>query len=157
MRFVLAAALCAGCVSIDVREPGGTEIGALEAIMRASPRTCPADRTAENAQSGVAGGEAVGVTITEIARTPLADGSGALRTRRIVVAPGGALPWHEHSGRQGMAIVVAGQLLETRNSCRDPMRYFPGDVARETADLAHAWANDSDAPATLLAIDVVRD
>lgn len=149
---VLAAGL-AGCVSVETTR---IEDGGVAALMRAAPRECPAGRIAANAHTGAAT-EASGITMTEIARTPLADGSGDLRTRRVVFAPGGHLPWHEHSGRQGMAIVMAGELVETRNMCLDQLTYRAGDVARETADLAHSWRNESGEEAVILAIDVVRD
>ena len=160
MRLIgiaVATLALSGCVSIDVQPPPMPRTNAdatLAAIMRAEPRQCPTGSVQANARtSGET--ERIGVAETEIARTPLANGETAVRTRRLVIQPGGVLPWHAHAERQGMALIVSGTMTEYRNSCREPLVYRAGDVARETADLAHMWRNESRSEAVILAIDVV--
>ncbi len=155
-RLVLAglAAGLAGCVSVDVHDVQAT-MDASHALASTHVRECPAARTQANARSG---GETqrVGVEEVEIARTPMAGEDRFIRTRRLVIQPGGVLPWHAHDARQGMAIILSGEMTEYRNNCLDPIVYRAGDVARETPDLAHMWRNESHATATILAVDVVR-
>lgn len=140
-----------GCVSVEVTE---TPDALLAALAQTNVRACPADRR----QAGVrTSGEAerIGVEEREIARVPLSGGRGALRLRRLDVAPGGVLPWHEHSARQGMALILEGEMTEYRNDCLDPIRYRAGDAVRETAETAHYWRNEGSAPAAILVSDVL--
>lgn len=150
------AAFAAGCISIDVDEHHAAPAdAALAAFNGAHVRECPADRVEAGAH---ASGEAAtsGVTIEDVALTPIAgEPSRALRLRRLVVAPGGAVAWHDHAAVQGMALLVSGEMVETRNSCRERMIYRAGDIAREDADTAHSWRNDSNADAVFLVAHVV--
>jgi quercetin dioxygenase-like cupin family protein len=156
MRRVMAAAalgLLGACVSTSAETAAPD--AALAAINNARMLECPADRvqadahtSGETANVGVAG-ETIGVI-------PLAsDPTRVVRLRRLTVAPGGTIGWHDHTAVQGMALMVAGEMVETRNSCRDRMTYRAGDVAREDAGTAHSWRNESDQPAVVLTAHVL--
>jgi quercetin dioxygenase-like cupin family protein len=150
---VCAAALVSACVSINANV-SETDT-ALSAVRNARLRECPADRTQPNARSG-ADAQSSGVTSVDIAFTPLAsDPNRAVRLRRIIVAPGGVIAWHDHAAIQGMALIVSGEMIEFRNTCLDPIRYVAGDVAREDAGTAHGWRNESDEEAVILVAHVV--
>jgi quercetin dioxygenase-like cupin family protein len=153
MRLVLlgAAAFLSACTTSAAAGPEP----ALSAIQSAHVRTCPPGRTQANARSG-SDAQSSGVTIEDVAFTPLAsDPARAVRLRRIVVAPGGVIAWHEHTALQGMALIVSGEITEFRNTCLDPLIYRPGDVAIEDANTAHGWRNLSNAPALILVSHVV--
>lgn len=127
----------------------------LLAIQNARINECPVGRTLENARfsSDV---ESVGVETVDIALTPLAsDPSRAVRLRRLTVAPGGVIAWHDHRAVQGMALVVSGEMTEFRNTCLDPIRYRAGDVAREDAATAHGWRNAGSSPAVIITAHVI--
>lgn len=143
-------ALLGACVSVSVEDSTIGGGNALRAIEHARVRECPASRRQDNAQS--AGfGEASGVTAEDIALTPVAgDPARAVRLRRIVVAPGGVIPWHDHAQIQGMALLVSGEMTELRNSCLDPMVYRAGDIAIEDAQTAHSWRNTGHEDAVVL-------
>ncbi|MBL8531256.1 MAG: cupin domain-containing protein [Hyphomonadaceae bacterium] len=149
-----AAVLLAGCVSVNAQvrhEPDA----ALAAFENARLRECPAARVQAGAH---ASGEAqnAGVTGETIGVAPLAsDPTRVVRLRRLTIAPGGAIAWHDHAAVQGMALMVAGEMVETRNSCLDRMTYRAGDVAVEDASTAHSWRNESDAPAIVLTAHVL--
>ena len=71
------------------------------------------------------------------------------------MAPGGVIAWHDHRAVQGMALMVSGEMVELRNTCLDPITYRAGDVAREDAETAHSWRNETSEPAVVLVSHVV--
>lgn len=153
LTALLALALT-GCVSVRVEEHV-REDATLAAFEDAQVRACPAARTQANARS-----EGFGPTSNteaqDIAFAPIAHDPGhALRLRRIVVAPGGVIAWHDHTVLQGMALLVSGEMVEARNTCLDLITYHAGEVAIEDAGTAHGWRNDGQAPAVILVAHVV--
>ena len=79
------------------------------------------------------------------------------RLRRLVVDPGGVVPWHEHKERPALIYIVSGQITEYRSSCVVPIVHKAGDLAVESGDLAHWWKNTSKKPAILISSDVLPD
>jgi quercetin dioxygenase-like cupin family protein len=150
--IALAACGISSCVSIDANVETTTD-AALTAFQNARVLTCPSPQ-ADAHTSGEA--QSVGVVGEDIAFTPLAsDPTRSVRLRRLTIAPGGAIAWHDHRAVQGMALMVSGQMVETRNSCRERMTYRAGDVALEDAGTAHSWRNESDEPAVVLTAHVL--
>lgn len=148
-----AAALLSACVSVSVEEHSVD--GASAGVQNVRVRTCPPGRTQTNARTE-GFGPTIGVTSADIALTALAhDPTRALRLRRIVVQPGGIIAWHDHAAIQGFAVIAAGEMVELRNTCHDPLTYRAGDVAMEDAGTAHSWRNESDAEAVVLVSHVV--
>lgn len=77
-----------------------------------------------------------------------------LRLRRLVVQPGGIVPYHSHQGRPALIITVSGQITEFRSTCSVGIVHHAGDVAREADGISHYWVNESREPAVLLSADV---
>ena len=145
----------AGCVSISVDDNSDSPDRALAAIQNAHVRECPASRTQADAQTE-GFGPTSGVVSADIAFTPLAsDPTRSVRLRRITVAPGGVIAWHDHTGIQGMALLVSGEMVELRNTCLDPITYRAGDVAIEDAATAHSWRNETRRDAVIMVAHVV--
>lgn len=154
LTTVLAAVLSASCVSINANVTAAPD-PALAAIQGARVRECPADRQQADAQREGFGPQS-GVVGEDIALTPVAsDPTRAVRLRRLTVAPGGVIAWHDHAAVQGMALLVAGEMVEIRNTCLDRLTYRAGDVAREDVGTAHSWRNETDEPAIVLVAHVV--
>lgn len=154
-RIFAATLLITGCVSIDVQENSIQPDAVLVAIENAHVRECPASRVQAGARTEGFGAQR-GVEGVDIAITPLAsDPTRAVRLRRLTIAPGGIIAWHDHSVNQGMALMVAGEMVELRNSCLDPITYRAGDVAREDAGTAHSWRNETTETAVVLVAHVV--
>lgn len=152
--FLSVALLATACVSVNANVTT-TPDATLLAVQNARVRECPAERTQANARAEGFGAQA-GVVGEDIALTPIAsDPTRAVRLRRLTVAPGGVIAWHDHTAVQGMALLVSGEMVELRNSCLDPIIYRAGDVAREDAATAHSWRNETDAPAIVLVSHVV--
>jgi len=124
--------------------------------MAAAPEACPPDQVEAGFRTS---GPSEGVGITaELMATAELNGEFAghvLRTRRIIIAPGGELPWHAHDVRQGLGIIVSGVFTEYQNDCRVELNRGPGSISRETESLAHYWRNEGEEPVILIAVDVV--
>ena len=80
-----------------------------------------------------------------------------LRTRRITIAPGGSVAWHQHQRRPGVAYVIEGTLIEVRDDGSAPrsIQRTAGDAVFESTGVLHGWRNNSDQPATAVVIDLV--
>lgn len=77
-----------------------------------------------------------------------------LRMRRLVVQPGGVVPFHSHAGRPALILTVSGEITEYRTSCAAPITHHAGDLSREADGLGHYWVNHGKVPAVLYSADV---
>jgi quercetin dioxygenase-like cupin family protein len=79
----------------------------------------------------------------------------ALRMRRLVVQPGGIVPWHSHGERPANILVISGSITEYRSTCAVPINHKAGDVTAEQGSLSHWWKNNTRKPAVLISADVL--
>ena len=77
-----------------------------------------------------------------------------LRTRRLVVQPGGIVPLHSHADRPALIITVSGSITEYRSDCSSPVEHQAGDISREADGISHYWINNGSEAAVLLSADV---
>ena len=77
-----------------------------------------------------------------------------LRTRRLVVQPGGIVPIHSHKDRPALIYTVSGSITEHSSTCAVPIVHKAGDISREADGLSHYWINHGKVPAVLLSSDV---
>ena len=77
-----------------------------------------------------------------------------LRTRRLVVQPGGIVPLHSHADRPALIVTVSGSITEYRSDCSKPITHKAGDISREADGISHYWVNNGRVPAVLLSSDV---
>lgn len=77
-----------------------------------------------------------------------------LRTRRLVVQPGGVVPIHSHKDRPALIVTVSGSITEYSSACGSPITHKAGDISREAGGLSHYWVNEGSEPAVLLSSDV---
>lgn len=98
------------------------------------------------------------VTDTVIGSIDLASEIGTqdrlLRTRRLVVQPGGIVPKHSHVDRPALIVTVSGQITEYRSTCAVGIVHHAGDISREAEGISHWWINEGTEPAVLLSSDV---
>jgi len=79
-----------------------------------------------------------------------------LRTRRLVIAPGGIVPTHEHDDRPTLVYFVSGEMIEHSTYCAVPITYKPGEISREFGPgFAHWWENKGSVPVVLTSTDIV--
>lgn len=77
-----------------------------------------------------------------------------LRTRRLVIQPGGIVPLHSHKDRPALIVTVSGEVTEYRSTCAVGIVHRAGDISREAEGIAHWWRNEGKEPAVLLSSDV---
>lgn len=77
-----------------------------------------------------------------------------LRTRRLVIQPGGIVPMHSHADRPALIYTVSGTVTEHRSTCAVPIVHKAGDISREAEGLSHWWQNEGTEPVVLLSSDV---
>ena len=77
-----------------------------------------------------------------------------LRTRRLVVQPGGIVPLHSHKDRPALIYVISGSITEHSTACGAPIEHKAGDISREADGLSHYWENHGKEPAVLISSDV---
>jgi quercetin dioxygenase-like cupin family protein len=99
-----------------------------------------------------------GVTDTVIGAIDLNSEIGVdgrqLRTRRLVVQPGGIVPLHSHKDRPALIYTLSGSITEYSSTCSAPIQHKAGDISREADGLSHYWVNHGKVPAVLLSSDV---
>jgi quercetin dioxygenase-like cupin family protein len=80
-----------------------------------------------------------------------------LRLRKLVIEPGGVVPWHSHGDRPAIIYIIEGEILEYASTCAVPIVHKAGDVARETHTTSHWWKNTSTKTVVLLSADILHD
>lgn len=80
-----------------------------------------------------------------------------LRFRKLVVQPGGVVPWHDHTDRPALILTESGQITEFRSDCSVGIVHQAGDISKEVAGIMHWWKNEGKEPAVLYAADVKHD
>lgn len=142
--FVLAAALGAALVSNAARAG-----------------ECPADKVGVDVTKPAAN-PAKGVTDTvlsaiDLSQEPANIADRKLRLRKLVVQPGGVVPWHSHGDRPAIIYIVEGSITEYASNCAVPIVHKAGEVARETSATSHWWKNTGHSAVTLLSADILHD
>lgn len=117
--------------------------------------TCPA---MGNFDMSNAPSAPVGVTDEVLSTVDLGPEIGVdgrqLRTRRLVVQPGGVVPMHSHVDRPALIITISGSITEYRSNCSSPITHNAGEISREAEGISHYWINNGTEPAVLLSSDV---
>jgi quercetin dioxygenase-like cupin family protein len=72
-----------------------------------------------------------------------------MRLRKLVVQPGGIVPWHSHEKRPANIYIISGSITEYRSTCAVPIEHGAGDVPSEFGPLAHWWKNNAKKPTVL--------
>ena len=120
---------------------------------------CPADQVAENGMKpgAMMPKDVTDEVITSIDLSPKGDAwkNSALRMRKLVVQPGGVVPWHSHEARPANILIVSGAITEYRSTCKVPILHKAGDVTAEFGHLSHWWKNNGKKPAVLYSADIL--
>ncbi len=119
---------------------------------------CPAGKSgvdvrppARNPASGVA--DTV-VGSIDLAKEPAQVEGRLLRLRKLVVQPGGVVPWHSHHDRPAIIVITKGTIVEYASTCSVPIVHGPGDVTAETNQTAHWWRNETRSAVELYSADL---
>ena len=122
---------------------------------------CPADKFKPGARQMVTV-EAAGVTDTTLGsinlETQPANIKGReLRFRKLVIQPGGIVPWHSHDDRPALIYVQQGQIEEYASNCSVPIVNKAGEIRQEINGTSHWWKNTGTETVILYVGDVRRD
>jgi quercetin dioxygenase-like cupin family protein len=127
----------------------------------ASAGECPADKAAPGVRtSGELKPKGVADTVlasVDLSREKVNLKDRQLRIRRLVVQPGGVVPWHSHEDRPALIYVVSGTIQEYASNCSVPIEHKPGDVSVEKSGVQHWWKNNGKTPVVLLSSDVFHE
>lgn len=131
---------------------------ALPGIARAGQ--CPADKSGvdlrpENKTPAKGVTDTVLTTI-DVSNEPAAIAGRSFRLRRLMIQPGGVVPWHSHSERPAIIYVVQGSVTEYASSCSVPIVHKAGESTRELHTTAHWWKNTGKGVAILLSSDLLK-
>lgn len=137
---------------------GAIALGGLAFAPTAFAGDCPAGQTGADAMKP---GATMPKDVTDNVIGSIDLGAGynipgkTMRMRKLVVQPGGVVPWHSHAERPANIYVVDGAITEYRSTCKVPVEHKAGDIAVESGNLAHWWKNNSNKPAILISADIV--
>jgi quercetin dioxygenase-like cupin family protein len=81
----------------------------------------------------------------------------ALRLRRLVVKPGGVVPWHTHTDRPAIIYIISGKIVEYRSTCKTPILHKAGESTSEVKGTSHWWKNTGKQTVVLLSADLFHD
>ena len=135
----------------------GVALASLAAATPAMAGQCPTDKVMANP---LANRETMPKAVTDdvLGSIDLGQEIGVqgrdLRLRKLVVQPGGVVPFHSHEGRPALILTVSGEITEYRTTCGVPLTHHAGDLARETKETGHYWVNHGKVPAVLYSADV---
>lgn len=139
----------------------GLVFGSAAFVSSANAGECPADQVKANVREPV-DFKGTGVTDTvlaaiDLSKEPIKAEGRMQRVRKLVIQPGGIVPWHSHNDRPALIYIIEGEINEYNSNCAIPIVHKAGDVARETYGTAHWWKNLTDKPVTLLSFDILHD
>ena len=122
---------------------------------------CPDDKVKPGVRQMVKM-QAVGVTDTTLGsinleKQPAKIKGRELRFRKLVIQPGGVVPWHSHDDRPALIYVAEGEIIEYASNCAGPILHKTGEIATEVAGTSHWWKNLGDKTVVLFVGDVRRD
>jgi quercetin dioxygenase-like cupin family protein len=145
-RLSVSAAIGAALVfSASVAHAGECPADKMKAGARASGETMPKDVTDEELSSIDLGKEIAGFDDRR------------LRFRKLVIQPGGVVPWHDHTDRPALILTASGEITEFRSDCSVGVTHKAGEISKEVKGLMHWWKNEGTEPAVLFAADVKHD
>jgi quercetin dioxygenase-like cupin family protein len=119
---------------------------------------CPAGKGGANVRAPDST-PASGVTDTvvgmiDLSKEPAHVDGRLLRLRKLVIQPGGVVPWHSHHDRPAIILITKGTIIEYASTCSVPIVHGPGDTTVETHTTAHWWRNESKEPVELFSADL---
>ena len=136
-------------------------IAAIVALPQAAAAgACPADqmRTGARAADTTPAKDVTDTVIAsiDVAKEPAMIDGRLFRMRRLVIEPGGVVPWHSHADRPAIIYVVQGEVTEFASTCAAPIVHKAGDVTPELHATSHWWRNTGAGQAVLLSADLLR-
>lgn len=145
LKMGLGAVIGAALVfSGSAAQAGDCPAGKMKAGARTSGEMTPKDVTDEVLSSIDLGQEIAGLDDRN------------LRFRKLVVQPGGVVPWHDHTDRPALILTASGEITEFRSDCSVGITHKAGEISKEVKGIMHWWKNEGKQAAVLYAADIKR-
>jgi quercetin dioxygenase-like cupin family protein len=139
--------------------------GALGAVLSAGATSayaggCPANRVvADGKGQKMSTAQAKGLsdrvlTRIDLVNEPVMLKEHALRLRRLVIQPGGVVPWHSHTDRPAIIYISSGTITEYSSTCAVPIVHRAGESTAERKGTSHWWKNTGRKAVVLLSADL---
>jgi quercetin dioxygenase-like cupin family protein len=97
------------------------------------------------------------LTRIDLVNEPVMLKEHALRLRRLVIQPGGIVPWHSHTDRPAIIYIISGTITEYRSTCAVPIVHRAGESTAEVKGTSHWWKNTGRKTVVLLSADLFHD
>jgi quercetin dioxygenase-like cupin family protein len=137
----------------------GLLLAGLSLSGQALADSCPAGHAGKNirAPDSTPAKDVTDIVIASIdlAKEPAHIDGRLFRMRRLVIQPGGIVPWHSHGNRPAIIYTLAGTMEEYSSNCDVPIVHTAGSVVAETHDVAHWWKNTGDSVAVIISADLL--
>jgi quercetin dioxygenase-like cupin family protein len=141
----------------------GLIAGAMSVLSSAAfAGECPADKVVADGKGQTAGAtEPKDVTDNvlasiDLSKEMIAANDHLFRMRRLVIQPGGIVPWHNHADRPAIIYIVDGTITEYASTCAVPIVHQAGEVSVD-AGRSHWWKNTGSKPVVLISSDILHD
>jgi quercetin dioxygenase-like cupin family protein len=142
--------------------------GAISTILSvmavpASAGQCPANKVvADGKGQKMSAAQAKGLsdrvqTRIDLVNEPVMLKDHALRLRRLVIKPGGVVPWHSHTDRPAIIYIISGTITEYRSTCAVPIVHRAGESTAEVKGTSHWWRNTGRRTVVLLSTDLFHE
>jgi quercetin dioxygenase-like cupin family protein len=151
-KYATSSIAIAGAISFFTVVASGT----------AQAGSCPTDKMTPGGQGqGQSNSPAKGVTdtvigSTDLSKEPIGVHDRLFRLRKLVVEPGGVVPWHSHGDRPAIIYIISGEITEYASTCAVPILHTAGETTTEVHSTAHWWKNTGSTTVTLLSADLLR-
>jgi quercetin dioxygenase-like cupin family protein len=133
-------------------------LGALAVSTRAFAGICPADKIGVDVMKpGASKGKGVSdkvIGAIDLAQEKVKLDGYQIRARRLVIEPGGEVPWHSHADRPALIYVASGTITEYRSTCSTPIVHKGGELAVENHEVSHWWKNTGREPVVIISFDL---
>jgi quercetin dioxygenase-like cupin family protein len=136
------AALTLAAISPHLAFAGSCPAGKSGANVR-PPVSTPASRVTDTVIASI-----------DVAKEPAHIDGRLFRLRKLVIQPGGVVPWHSHGDRPAIIYIISGTVEEYASNCSVPIVHPAGDVTPETSGTSHWWKNNGHQTVVLLSADL---
>lgn len=143
-RGLLAGAAILSCIGLGVAHAEGCPAGQTVADGKGQPKSnLPASGVTDTV-----------ISTNDVSGAPFNIKDRTMRLRRLVIQPGGVVPWHSHGDRPAIIYIISGQIVEYASTCAVPILHTAGEATPETATTKHWWKNETNEPVVLLSADL---
>jgi quercetin dioxygenase-like cupin family protein len=135
--------------------------GSIVVASAALAGECPGDKIKANAREKVdykpVGVSDVTLGSIDLGKQPVHIEGRELRFRKLIIEPGGIVPWHSHDDRPALIFVQQGEIVEYASNCEVPITHKAGEIRPEVSGTSHWWKNLGKETVILYVGDVRKD